>query len=172
MEEQQILDNEFKKASLPQILIRWQWHLKHASSIISLYLIVVFCLQCISPYLPQVLSELLSLVLAISIMFGTYFITGYVCRIGYQWSWPIVFSGASFIFFSCFIYSMTTLDHWIEVCSPKLKMWTDLSDKQLKQILEILLVAFIYSSVAVILIEVFAFLTGLIRALYRLIKKE
>jgi hypothetical protein len=172
MEEQQILDNEFKKASIPKTLLRWQWHLKHALIIISLYLIVVFSRQYILPYLPEVISDLLSLALGVIMMLGTYFITAYVCRVGYQWNWGLVFIGASFIFFSCFIYSMSTLDYWIEVYSPKLQTWTSMSNMEIKRTLEILLVGVIYSCAAVILIESLALLTGFILALYRLVKKE
>lgn len=170
MEEQQILDYEFKKASIPKTLLRWQWHVKHASIVIGLYLIIAFSLLYLLPSLPSVISDLLSFFFMAAIILGTCFITGYVCRVGYQWNWGLVLVAAGLIFLSAFLYSMSTLDYWVAVCSPKLQRWTAMPDPHIKKLLDVLLVGVIYSCAVVILIEVLTFFAGLFGILYRLIK--
>lgn len=170
MEEQQILDNEFKKASIPKTLLRWQWHVKHAGVVIGLYLIIAFSLLYILPSLPSVISDLLSFFFMAIIIFGTCFITAYVCRVGYQWNWGLVLVAAGLIFLSAFIYSMSTLDYWVALCSPKLQRWTAMPDPHIKKFLDIFLVGVIYSCAVVVLIEVLTFLAGLFGMLYRLVK--
>lgn len=172
MEELQVLDNEFKKASIPKVLLRWQWHLKHAGIVIGLHLIMAYCLAYILPYLPSVLSDLLSFLFMFLIIFGTCFITGYVCRVGYQWNWGLVLLAAGFIFLSCFIYTMSTLDYWLEFCSPKLQAWTSMSDREIKNFLDIFLVGLIYSCVVIVVIEILTFVAIVLVTLYRLVKKE
>jgi hypothetical protein len=172
MEEDQILDSALKEITVHKGVNRWNWHFKHAAAVIGLHFLVVFIREGILPYLPEVASDLLTVPLGILIMLGSYFITGYVSRLGYQWNWGLVLIGASFIFFSSFIYAMTSLDHWTEVCSPKLKIWTSMSDRTIKKVLEILLVGVIYSCVAIPLVEIFTLLTDWGKMLYRFIKKE
>lgn len=171
MENDQILDSGLKEITIPRGDYRWKWHLKHTGLILLLYLIVLFLLECILPYLPRVISGLLNPFLGIVLILGSYFITGYVSRTGYKWSWGAVLAGASFIFFSSFIYAMVSLDHWTEICAPKLRIWTSMSDRTVKKVLEILLVGVIYSCVSIVLVEMCLLLTGLVKVFYRLVKK-
>lgn len=172
MESPEILDSALKEITVHKGISRWSWHFKHAAAVIGLHLLVVFILNVILPYLPKVFSDLLSIPLGVLVMIGSYFITGYVSKFGYQWNVGLVFIGTSFIFFSSFIYAMINLDYWMDVCSPKLRIWTSMSDRTIKKVLEILLVGVIYSCVAIPLAEISILLTGFGKALYRFVKKE
>lgn len=172
MEEQQILDNELKEVNVSKGVLRWQWHFKHAGIIIGLYLLIVFCLECIIPYLPKVLGDLLGFAIRFLIIFGTCFITGYVCRVGYKWSWIASFIGGGSLFLVVFILTMNNLDYWVNLFATRLQVWTSLSRDWLESILEVLVVGIIYSFYIVILIEIMILVSSLLAMLYRLIKKD
>lgn len=172
MEEQQILDNELKKENVSKGVHRWQWHFKHAIMIIGLYLFVVFCLECIIPYLPKILGDLLDILIRFLIIFGTFFITGYVCRFGYRWSWVATLTGGSILFLICFVFTMNNRKYWIDLFTTRLQDWTYFSSEQLENILEVVTVGIVYSIYIVITIEIIMLLVDLCSLLYRLIKKN
>lgn len=172
MEEQQILDNELKEVNVSKGILRWHWHFKHAISIIGLYILIVFCLECIIPYLPKILGDLLDSITKFLIIFGTCFITCYVCRVGYKWSWIASLVGGISLFLICFILTMNDLTYWTSVFSTQLQAWTSLSQNRIEDILEVLTVGIVYSFSIVILIEIIVLVSSLLVMLYRLIKKE
>lgn len=172
MEDPQILDNEVKEITIASGLFRWQWHFKHAGIIISLHLIIAFAVNYLFPFFPKIIDDGLSFLSLILIIFGTFLITLYVCRTGYQWSWGTTLVLGSIIFFGCFVYTMNSLDHWIDAFSQKLQYSTSLSNRELEKILEIALVGIMYSFWAIITIEILVLLGRFIRAIYNVINKE
>lgn len=172
MDEHQILDNELKEVSISSGLLRWQWHLKHAGVIIGLYLIIALAVNYVFPYLPKIINDGLSFLSLIVMIFGTFIITLYVCRIGYQWSWSVTLTLGSIIFFGCFVYTMNNLDDWMETFSYKIQPWTPLSLHELEKILEIAVVGIVYSFWTIITIEIVVLLGSFIRTIYQFIKKK
>jgi hypothetical protein len=172
MEEHQILDSELKEISVSKGILRWQWHSKHAGLIIGLYIFIVFCIEGLIPFLPKILGDLLGFATRFLIIFGTCFITGYICRVGYKWSWLASLVGGGTLFLVCFALIMNDIKYWINTFSTRLQPWVPFSKNQLDDILEILVVGIVYSFYIVLIIEVLVLLNSLFTTLYRLIKKE
>ena len=172
MEDHQILDNELKEFNISKGMLRWQWHLKHTVMIISLYIFIVFCLECVIPYLPKVLGDLLGFAVRFLVIFGTCFITGYVCRVGYKWSWLATLIGGGSLFLFSFMFIMNDIKYWINAFSVRLQAWFSFPEDQLEDILEVFVVGVVYSFYTVITVEVLVLVVGFLTTLYRLVKKE
>jgi hypothetical protein len=172
MQEDQILDSALKEFSVSKGTLRWQWHFKHAVMVIGLYIFIVLCLECVIPYLPQILGDLLGFGVRFLVIFGTCFITCYVCRVGYKWSWLLTLVGGISLFLVCFIVIMNDIKYWINAFSIRLQAWSPFPEDQLEDMLEVFVVGAVYSFYIVIIIEILILLGGLFSTLYRLVKKE
>lgn len=165
MEEHEILDLKSPQKHLPSWLVRWQWHFIHAGIIIGLHFFVAFCLTSILPIFPRVIADMISFLLLIIIIFGTCGISIYICKKGYRWSWLTALILGAFVFFCCFVYTMSNLDYWVDIFTNKLQDWTAFSDKKLKNILEIVVVGIVYSFWAIISFEILVLLGHVISQL-------
>lgn len=157
--DDQLLDDGFDKVStFPPGMLRWSWHLKLATIIISFHVFVLFLILFVLPFLPKFLGDGISFFLVGLIIFGLFGITLYVCKVGYQWNWGATLIGGGFLFFSSFIYIMTNLNSWVSICTPIVNNWLDIPPRMLKDILDIMLVGLAYSVISILVTEFFAIL--------------